>query len=71
MKKLIALLITSTFALSGCATLVENDIFTPSKPDPNEAYEDANKADELRDCIRRQERNKNEPTDSDCYLKNR
>jgi len=68
MKKLTALLLISSFALSGCATLVENDIFTESKPDPNQAYEDPNKTDELRDCIRRK---KKDPQDPDCFLKNR
>ena len=68
MKKTITILLVSSFALSGCTTLVENDIFTPQKPDPNEAYEDANKTDELTRCLRDKKRKEQEP---ECYLKNR
>jgi len=68
MKKLVIFLCTTTLFLSGCASLVENDIFSPSKPNPSEAYEDPNKTDELRDCIRDKKRKPQEP---ECFLKNR
>lgn len=68
MRKFTALLLISSFTLSGCATLVENDIFTDSKPSPNEAYEDPNNTDELTECLRKKKKDKQDP---DCFLKNR
>lgn len=68
MKKLAALMLISSFALSSCASLVNNDIFSKSKPDPNEAYEDPNNTDELRKCVRKK---KKDPQNPDCFLKNR
>ena len=68
MKPLTTALIITCFALTGCASLVENDIFTKQKPDPNAKYEDANKAEELTRCVRDKKRDAEDP---DCYLKNR